>query len=510
MIGTSLLDYLFIRTCIFCLHSITPLSIFYCLVVFVLQISRYRTYWILEYFFVAETVFYLFIYLPRRHYLQAPAIHPPPLAIEQRRQLFQRIHESIPNIERFLSKWFLDAPMSEIKRENVKDLFRWALLNMKDHDATHDQELEQYIAEFEEVSGLSLEPGRGNAECMTLTFRPVNMWHRSLVWYFCVGFVDSLVCVKLLYHSFNLYRASLAQSLLIFPPRPFTLLSRFRSPVKNISYWHRPHRSKTRLPVLFIHGIGIGLYPYIDFLLQLNEENDEDEEHGQIGIIAVEIMPVSFRITHAAMERQDICEEIRQILAAHNWDQFVMVSHSYGTAITAQLLSDRQIAKQMKALVLIDPITFLLHLPDVAYNFVSRKAMRANEHQLQYFASTDMGVAHTLSRRFFWSEVIMWKQDIEGRQVTVSLAGKDLIVDTDAVRNYLTGDSDCQTAERHDTNNGPERDQTKWKGTGLDVLWYANLDHAQVFDKRSTRSVLVQAVRAYCSQDRISFKSKSV
>lgn len=98
--------------------------------------------------------------------------------------------------------------------------------------------------------------------------------------------------------------------------------------MKKISYWHHPHLSKTRLPVLFIHGIGIGLYPYVNFLLELNEKNGEDEEHSQIGIIAVEIMPVSFRITHEAMERQDICEEIRKILAAHNWDQFVMVSHS--------------------------------------------------------------------------------------------------------------------------------------------------------------------------------------
>lgn len=74
--------------------------------------------------------------------------------------------------------------MSEIKRENVKDFFRWAFLNTKDYDTKHDQELEQYITEFEEMSGLRLEPGRGSADCMTLTVRPVDMLHRSLVWYF--------------------------------------------------------------------------------------------------------------------------------------------------------------------------------------------------------------------------------------------------------------------------------------------------------------------------------------
>ena len=50
-----------------------------------------------------------------------------------------------------------------------------------------------------------------------------------------------------------------------------------------------------------------------------------------------------------------------------------------------------------------------------------------------------MGVSHTLFRRFFWSENILWKEDIQNRRVTVVLSGKDLIVDTKAVKAYLTG-----------------------------------------------------------------------
>ena len=90
----------------------------------------------------------------------------------------------------------------------------------------------------------------------------------------------------------------------------------------------------------------------------------------------------------------------------------------------------------------IDPVSFLLHTPDVAYNFTVRKPRRANEWQLWYFASKDPGVAHTLGRRFFWSENVMWKEDVEdlvreGKQVAVSLGGRDLIVNTAAVRRYL-------------------------------------------------------------------------
>ena len=41
-----------------------------------------------------------------------------------------------------------------------------------------------------------------------------------------------------------------------FPPRPHTILSE-KSADPDLSYWYRPHRSRTKLPVLFLHGIGV-------------------------------------------------------------------------------------------------------------------------------------------------------------------------------------------------------------------------------------------------------------
>lgn len=104
-------------------------------------------------------------------------------------------------------------------------------------------------------------------------------------------------------------------------------MSREFTSSENISYWHRPHTSKTRLPVLFIHGIGIGLYPYVRFLAELNTSSQPSAE-GQIGVIAVELMSVSFRITVAPLKKDNMCAEIETILSKHDWDQFVLVSHS--------------------------------------------------------------------------------------------------------------------------------------------------------------------------------------
>lgn len=130
------------------------------------------------------------------------------------------------------------------------------------------------------------------------------------------------------YHSFNFHRTSLLRFPAVFPLRPFTLLTPHRSAAKTVTYWHRPHTSKTRLPVLFIHGIGIGLYPYINFLAELNLEDETDGSDGETGIIAVEIMSVSFRITGEALGKEEMVQEIDCIVKAHNWEKFVLVSHS--------------------------------------------------------------------------------------------------------------------------------------------------------------------------------------
>lgn len=455
--------------------------------------------------------------------------------------------ENIADPEAYLQKWFLGAPLSEIKRENVKEFFLWAFFNRGGPPGDDDEELEDYVFATEKLLGKPIEEGRGNAKCLRLTLDRVDMLHRSLVWYIvrppskdtihlaniwqCVGFVDFLTYMKMLFHGFQFHRTSLTRFFTLFPFRWQTLFTRYRSPAKHTTYWYRPHTSTTKLPVVFIHGIGIGLYPYTNFLGELNsvaglESTNPDE---QVGVLAIEIMPVSFRITHHALSRQDMCAEIDQILLKHfGPDQkFVLSSHSYGTVICTHLLKTPSIARRIGPVVLIDPVSILLHLPDVAYNFTRRQPKEANEHQLYYFASMDMGVSHTLSRHFFWNENVLWKKDLEHRRTTVSLSGRDLIVDTEAVGRYLSdqpksvlangysdhpeliveeADDESSTVRMRggDITADDEEEEWKtrpWRGSGIDVLWFKDLDHAQVFDAPSSRRRLISAIRTYCEDE---------
>ncbi|TVY33072.1 hypothetical protein LOCC1_G008870 [Lachnellula occidentalis] len=534
MIGTSRAELYFIRFCIVGLHYLAPLAVLYCVLSIILhgfKAATYRVPLIIESIALAETLFFFCVYIPYSIYLQREAVHPPAPTREERTELFRLCNDNIPDPEAYLRKWFLGAPLSEIKRENLKEFLLWAFFNRGGPPGEDDEELEEYVSATEKLLGRPIEKGTGNAKCLRTTLDRVGMLHRSLVWYICVGFVDFLTYMKMLFLGFQFHRTSLTRFFTLFPFRWQSIFTRHRSPAKHTSYWYRPHTSTTKLPVVFIHGIGIGLYPYTNFLGELNSvagvESTNSEE--QVGILAIEIMPVSFRITHNALSRQDMCAEIDQILLKHfGPDQkFVLVSHSYGTVVTTHLLKTPSIAKRIGSVVLIDPVSILLHLPDVAYNFTRRKPTHANEHQLYYFASMDMGVSHTLSRHFFWNENVLWKKDLVGRKTTVSLSGRDLIVDTEAVGKYLSdqpksvlangysdqdpnlidvdGPADEDTTVRmrggeikRDEDLEEEWKSRPWRGSGIDVLWFSDLDHAQIFDKPSTRGRVISAIRAYC------------
>lgn len=186
MIGTTTFDLLLIRSCIIFLHYIAPLCSLYCItniILYGLKAALSPLPLTIECIAIAETLFYLCIYLPNRAYLQRDAVHPPPVSRSERRELFQRCNENIPDGEAYLQKWFLGAPAKEIKRENIKEFFLWAFFNRGGPPGDDDEELEEYIAKTELLLGREIEPGRGNAECLRLTLDKVDMLHRTLTWY---------------------------------------------------------------------------------------------------------------------------------------------------------------------------------------------------------------------------------------------------------------------------------------------------------------------------------------
>jgi hypothetical protein len=75
----------------------------------------------------------------------------------------------------------------------------------------------------------------------------------------------------------------------------------------------------------------------------------------------------------------------------------------------------------------------------------------------------------------------------------VVLAGRDCVIDTKTIRAYLLG-LDKWALVTTDLMDRGRKDE------GLDVIWFQDLDHGQVFDEKRTRSSLVKVIWNLCKQ----------
>ncbi|EMC94174.1 hypothetical protein BAUCODRAFT_36646 [Baudoinia panamericana UAMH 10762] len=527
MMNNSLTEYVLIRIVILILHYIGPACSLYAtkLAHRALVSSEWPALSVFQIWCVAEAAFYGFFLWYRVH-LQREATHPPLRSKAERKALFDKVRGEIHDVERFLSGWFRGARVEDIGRDDAKDFLSWAFWESR--TVREDEaELEEVTQGVEKMVGRTFKPGRGTAKSLRLTLDPIEIECRSLLWYTIIMLVDTISHVRLLRYGMRYY-STLSATLTVFPPRPLAAVTATsRSPAKSLSYWLRPHTSKTRLPIVYLHGIGVGLHPHVEFLHELDIAlNHSSTEDDKVGIMSIEALQISSRLTHSIPTRTEFLRQFTQILEAHSYDRFVLLSHSYGSVHSTYVLTHDALASRVAAALFVDPVTILLHMPDVAYNFTVRKPKHANEWQLWYFASKDPGVAHTLGRHFFWSENILWRERImqlvdSGMRVTVSLGRRDLIVDTPAVGAYLmehkvpdpvvvrdgTNEKHMELLDGAPTGEKASREKTAdwktrpWKGQGLEVLWWDDQDHAQVFDEASSRKKLVDVLVEY-SKDR--------
>jgi hypothetical protein len=126
---------------------------------------------------------------------------------------------------------------------------------------------------------------------------------------------------------------------------------------------------------------------------------------------------------------------------------------------------------------------------------------------------------------------------MKGKKVTVSLAGRDVIVNTEAVKRYPTGNNPLnpnyvRLSQRDVYGNSRVMEiaatskrisssgmkimisedveayavEEKWKsrsskGEGIKVLWFKDADHGQMFETPASRKTLIEVIQRYCKVD---------
>lgn len=484
MIGTSTHALILIRIAIVALRVVCPLSFTLVAVTIVhrflprlLQSSltdpsnTNPLVLILRSYALAECIFY-FWYRRRREWYQEHLPGRPLIGMEERKELIRNVVDALDNPKAFLEGWFLGTDISQLQRGNLADWILWAFFNESPDrassvraldDGERAAEIDTYVDILAEKCGTTFEPGYNPAvKCVRLTVDPVKAIHRPAVLYLAIAIFDVAISFTLWKLGYSHFIPSSTSGYRIkFPYIPLP-----SSPSGScLTYWFRPsgkapEDAREDLPIVFIHGIGAGLHFYKPFLKDLSSRNPNS------AIFMIELPVVSMKIMDASPSKRDTVAALTALLASHGHSKAVFVGHSLGSVVVSWMV--HLAPEYCASIVLVDPVCFLLHLPDVAYNFLHRSPTRANEWLYWYFVSNEAGIAWYLGRSFFWFENVLWLDELRALSTTtpsrdghldkvsiekktpgprgtdrcaVFLSQNDSIVPTGQVWNLITGDS---------------------------------------------------------------------
>jgi pimeloyl-ACP methyl ester carboxylesterase len=101
------------------------------------------------------------------------------------------------------------------------------------------------------------------------------------------------------------------------------------------------------MPVVFLHGVGAGLLPYLSLVFHL----------ATLGrpMILPESKHVSMRLVRWLPTVDDMADGTAAIMAAHGVDKAAVMAHSYGTMVAARLVLKYE--GLVHSLCLLDPVS---------------------------------------------------------------------------------------------------------------------------------------------------------
>jgi len=257
---------------------------------------------------LAEAAFVVY-FLRRRRQLQRhlPLRQLPPA---ERDLLFRRCMAAITDMEAFLVGWFRGAAPGDIWRGNVEQWLAWAFFQRRWAELSPDEvkEVAERIATMEARLGRRFAPGYNRRiRSMRVTLDPLAIYYKPLGYYVFLRLLNEGYGCVLRCQGFRRYVAG------------------------QHAYWYWPGRAgPDALPLLFLHGIGVGLAPYASFVNDLRAQGHP--------VFLVELPHISSQFVEAVPSMDATVADIETLLRRHGFRHALFVGHSMGTGAASDIL----------------------------------------------------------------------------------------------------------------------------------------------------------------------------
>ena len=343
-------------------------------------------------------------------------------------------------IRKVIQGWFLDVPMIDIHYENFFAWSGWAFFGKDVSEMTADEihENKDIVAYIETEAKWKFPPGHSKEiHSARLTIDPVFSVQRPFFFYGTIIGINwgCHLILKLLGYRRRREFDTTGQSI-----------------------YHRPaskkaasSSSKQTHPIVFIHGIGVGLISYLALICCFPKDVD---------VYIVEWPYVAMQMTTDSPSMDRTVSTFIRMLDADCHNQACFVAHSLGTTAVSWMLKDPEGVQRVASTVLMDPVTFLLCDPTVATAFVYKDPTSTIDYIMHFFLSRELFIANALSRNFNWSRNIMFVEDmVKAFPRPAFSAPRTRKLSPASVASAPSGsDGDCGSSDNSDNNVGNEID----------------------------------------------------
>mgnify|MGYP005994081363 CR=1 FL=1 len=191
--------------------------------------------------------------------------------------------------------------------------------------------------------------------------------------------------------------------------------------------WAKP--SPPEVPLVFVHGVGLGLVTYLPFLCGLFRACTHRT------VVLLELPHVSMKLGIENFPTiQTIAASTEQAMQQLDLPPALWVCHSLGTFVFAGI--NRLKPHLIDSCVLIDPVCFMLWEATTMNNFCYCEPRTPMQIVQQYHVCKELLISWYFQRHFYFSDAVLLREDVPLRAKVV-ISQSDNIYDTSRVLEYL-------------------------------------------------------------------------
>lgn len=286
--------------------------------------------------------------------------------------------------------------------------------------------------------------------------------------------------------------------------------------VGGLAYWRRPRRNDvpqhvdlaatSRTPLVFIHGLGVGLVPYYLFIYRLSQRYSGDFYVPELPFLAMapwESVPSA----------REVVAQLQDMLGANGHAAAHFTGHSFGSLVVGWVM--KMSPSSVLFTTMMEPAQFMLIKSDVINKVLFSEPQTCFDMLIRYFAFRELFTVNLLCRNFFWEQSSMWPEDLHVPAV-IELAGGDGIVPSLFVRRLLEHERTARVQQRRlrkkpllgripmsgsstDVRVDTLQAAAQPRGQGaetLDILWLEDKIHGEILLRPALQEKLFTRMRS--------------